>query len=320
MNKFLSLALLTFTIFTVSCAESAIKADSQTNFIPEIDNQEPVKASLCEIQNDPGKYNHKLVQVTGFFSHGFENSTAFDPSCSSEQCIWFEYGGTSASGTMYCCGVSAERNRTEPLIVENIPIPLVDDENFRAFDKLLQRPPNAVAHATVLGRFFSGKKMDFAKSSAYGGYGHMGMCSLFAVQKVIAIDSQNQKDLDYRASDYYQPVLEKADSYEFLDVYNSSKDLIELQQKAESGEREWSFNNPQRVAVEAFARLSKTNEKSITGINQLRQSQGSFDYRWRDKKQKTDYVIVVNRPCWLSFYAKDPKKVAWVVFAGYKIP
>lgn len=320
MNKFLSLTLLAILIFITGCAESFTKADPQNNLTTEIDSQEQVKASLCEIQANPAKYNHKLIEVTGFFSHGFENSSIDDPSCSSDQCIWFEYGGTSASGTMYCCGVSAERSRAEPLTVENILIPLVDDENFRNFDKLLQRPPDAVAHATVLGRFFSGKKSEYKKDSTYGGYGHMGMCSLFAVQKVIFVDTQNQNDLDYRASDYFQPILQKAESFETLDIYNSSKDLIGLQQKAESGEREWSFNNPQRVAVEALARLSKTNEISITNIKQLRQTQGSFDYKWRDKKQKTDYVIVVNRPYWLSFYAKDPKKVAWVVFAAYKFP
>ena len=133
-------------------SQSVQKIDSKVDSKPE-------KVTLCQLRTDPAAYNHKLVEVTAFVSKGFENFTLFDPTCSSgSTSVWLEYGGTSASGTMYCCGVSAERSRPEQLVVENIPIPLVDDELFRTFTKLLQRPPDATAHATIVGRFFSGEK------------------------------------------------------------------------------------------------------------------------------------------------------------------
>jgi hypothetical protein len=29
-------------------------------------------------------------------------------------------------------------------------------------------------------------------------------------------------------------------------------------------------------------------------------------------------MVVVSRPYWLSFHAKDPKRVAWIVAAAYE--
>src|SRR5260370_21897167 len=43
--------------------------------------QEPEKVSLCELQKDVDAYNHKLIEVTAFVSHGFEDFTLFDPTC-----------------------------------------------------------------------------------------------------------------------------------------------------------------------------------------------------------------------------------------------
>lgn len=83
--------------------------------------EEPIKVTACRLKDDPAAYNHKLIQVTGFISHGFENFTLFDPSCSSWLNTWLEYGGTAASGTIYCCGVTAARARPKQLVIENIP-------------------------------------------------------------------------------------------------------------------------------------------------------------------------------------------------------
>jgi hypothetical protein len=120
----------------------------------------PVKASVCNLQDDPAAWNHKLVEVTGFVSHDFEDFTIFDPSCSARRySVWLEYGGTAKSGTTYCCGVSDNRNRPEELVVEGIAIPLTRDEKFLEFDKSIQPPFRSgkygvVLRATLVGRFF----------------------------------------------------------------------------------------------------------------------------------------------------------------------
>src|SRR5205085_4356783 len=123
--------------------------------------EEPLKVTLCQLKNDRAAYNHKLVELTGFVSHGFEDFTLFDPSCSSWLDVWLEYGGTQASGTMYCCGVSADRSRPKTLVVENISIPLTVDNQFREFDGMLQRSPDTTLHATIIGRFLSGRQVKY---------------------------------------------------------------------------------------------------------------------------------------------------------------
>jgi len=41
--------------------------------------------TVCELKNDPARYNHSTVILTGYFSRGFEDSTLSDPSCESRQ-------------------------------------------------------------------------------------------------------------------------------------------------------------------------------------------------------------------------------------------
>jgi hypothetical protein len=54
-------------------------------------------------------------------------------------------------------------------------------------------------------------------------------------------------------------------------------------------------------------------------LRQTRQAQGRFIYEWRRTgKKKVTYMVVVNRPYWLSFHARDPKRVAWVVAGAYE--
>lgn len=277
------------------------------------DDSKSEKVSLCQVKANPPAYNHKLIEVTGFVSQGFENFTISDPSCSSGFSIWLEYGGTAASGTMYCCGVTAERKRPKQLVVEDIPIPLVEDELFRTFDKRLQRPPDSTVHATIVGRFFSGEKIELPGGTIYGNYGHMGCCSLLAIQQVVSVDNQQRSDLDYGAS-YDQP---DTSCYQFLKVSETDQDLIQAQQKAEADSSGTNLNSPEQVAASTLARILKIDEKLIK-LKQTRKAQGRFVYWWKPKTKEEKYMVVVSRPYWLSFYAKDPQKVAWVVTAAYE--
>lgn len=167
------------------------------------------KVTLCQLKNDPNKYNHKLVEVTAFISHGFEDFTLFDLECTSKQSIWLEYGGKRSSDTTYCCGVTPSRTRPKQLVVEGIPIPLVIDVSFQKLDDLFHRRPDSSVHATIVGRFFSGKQQTFPGGTYWVGYGHMGFSSLLAIQQVKSVDSQDRKDLDYGAS-VDQPNINKA--------------------------------------------------------------------------------------------------------------
>ncbi|MEJ7849068.1 MAG: hypothetical protein WKF92_13370 [Pyrinomonadaceae bacterium] len=195
-KKLLSLILLITSYSTISPNKIHLAEDLAHTF----SNESPVRVSICELAKDPTAYNQKLLEITGFISRGFEDSSLFDPTCATRFGIWVELGGTKKTGTIYCCGESSDRIRPKDLIVENISIPLVDNVPFRQFDKLLQREPDSIVRATMVGRFFSGKKEKFPGGEFWVGYGHMGMSSLFAIQQVVSVDPHDRNDLDYGAS------------------------------------------------------------------------------------------------------------------------
>jgi len=153
------------------------------------------EVSVCDLKNDPAKYNHSLIKLTGYFSRGFEDSSLYDLSCKSEQWIWVELGGKKSVNVMYCCGVSPKPTRDRELEVEGIKLPLTEDAAFNRYNKSLAEGKNV--KATVIGTFFSGEKIQDSKDAPafYGGYGHMGMNSLFVVQQVLSSEVIKAKDV-----------------------------------------------------------------------------------------------------------------------------
>lgn len=318
VKSILLLIILITSICTGPKAETPQVADSPS--MVSNGNEGPMRVSVCEIAKDPAAYNQKLIEVTGFVSHGFEDSSLFDPSCSTRFGIWVEIGGRRATGTVYCCDVPAERTRPENLIVETISIPLTEDERFRLFDKLLQREPDSIVHATMVGRYFSGKKQKFPGGEYWVGYGHFGMSTLFVIQQVTSVDPHDRADMDYGASvDQPDTDFEGCGSYTILRDDDAKSD-IEIQTKAENGERTWIFNDPKRVAFEGLAALLKTSVKAPIQLTETRKMPGRIVYHWRPNGKKgVRYMVVVSRLYWLSFYAKDSSKTIWVVSAAYRV-
>jgi hypothetical protein len=310
-------------LFTSGMVRQRLNATSATQPLPDLqtnERDERVKVSVCELRRDPLAYNHKLIEVTGFISHGFEDFTLFDPTCNVLLGVWLEYGGTAASGTMYCCGVTAQRSRPQRLVVENISIELVEDDRFKQFDKLIQRRPDSVVHATIVGRFFSGKLITYGARPYWGGYGHMGCCSLLVIQEVLSVDPHDSPELDYGAFPDSPDLDDRCTGYEILHELLPGDRLIKAQQRADAGTDDWAFTDPQRVATEGLAKLLQ-NSKIDSSKIQLRQTgkaQGRVVYDWWSKGKTVSYMVVVSRPYVLSFYAKDPNRVAWVMSAAYK--
>ncbi len=277
--------------------------------------QAPQQTTVCQIKSNPSAYDHKLVQVTAFASHGFENFTLFDPDCQSWPEIWLEYGGTNSSGTTYCCDAPKSRKRAKSIEIEGIPIPMSDDKAFRDFDRLIQRPPDSIAHATLAGWFFAGAQAKAPKPGAT--YGHMGCCSLLMIQQVVSVDPQTRTDVDYRTAPD-QPTVSKDGCGVKIVLEGASGGKIAAQRQAEAGPRAWSFDDPIRVASDALIGLLKLDPGTAITMAQARKSPGRISYEWKPAGKKDSYTVVVNRPYWLSFYAKDPQKVAWVVMAAYE--
>jgi hypothetical protein len=157
--------------------------------------------TFCDLIAKPQEYDREVVEVVAFVSHGFEDFTLFDPRCSSEMPrVWLEYGGTFSSGTIYCCGIGDERVREAPLVVDDVVTTIVDDRTLRQFDRLVQRAPDSIVHATLRGHFFAGEKRDLPGGTFWTGYGHFGLYSLFVIEQVVAVDAHDLRNVDYRAS------------------------------------------------------------------------------------------------------------------------
>ena len=121
----------------------------------------------------PRPTTDKLIEISGFVSHAFEDFSVSDPSCSSWPGIWLEYGGSSKSGTMYCCGETANRDRPSELVIDKITIPLLKNQQFQQFDKAIQPPfrsgrHGAIIHATLIGRFFAGRRVEYFQGQTVG--------------------------------------------------------------------------------------------------------------------------------------------------------
>lgn len=275
-----------------------------------------MKATVCQLLSDRKAWDHKLVEVTGFASHGFEDSNFYDPTCPGRYDLWMDYGGKLSTGTM---STVSNSNRTRPVsaVVEGIAVPVVDDALFHRFDDFLHQdaPMGINVHATVVARFFAGRILHYPDGDLWGGYGHLGCCSLFVIQQVLNVDDQRRPDLDY------SDTPEQPSCHSFQGVMNDTQTQpLTAQHRAEQGEQAYAFTNDHDVAVAAMK--SSVNDLKADDLTLKVTSHNSYRsvYLASVRGSASSYMIVLSRPYWLSFYAADPAKVAWVVLALYRMP
>jgi hypothetical protein len=253
----------------------------------------PVKATVCELKSQPAAYEHKLVEVTGFvMTGGREDFDLFDPACPEWPDVDLEEGG----GT-----------------IESIPTRLVNDARYKQFSDLLYHRGNRVVHATITGRFFAEKGPRYPN-------GRSSRQNQLVIERIVSIDPHRSKAFDYAAL-AFDDEPEEADKtgcgYTELTEMFPTAELVQAQEKADRGEDVWTFTDPKRVAAHGLAQLLTMDEKSIQ-LKLKRRAQGRFVFEWRPKKEGDYYVVVVNRPYLLSFYAKNSNRVTWVLRAVYE--
>ncbi|WP_158881833.1 hypothetical protein [Rhodanobacter sp. L36] len=148
----------------------------------------PLKVSLCDILQNPGAYDDRLIEVSGNVTRGFESFTLSNGCNIKSAHVWLELGGKTGSQVIYCCGAPVDLARKEALTVDDIVTTLVQDAKFQEFQKqTLVKTGYSHARATLIGRFFSGKKRTYPGGTYWVGYGHMGFFSLLAIQQVVAV-------------------------------------------------------------------------------------------------------------------------------------
>ncbi len=274
----------------------------------------PQKVTVCQLLKEPAAYNHHLVEVTGLASHGFEDSGFSDPTCDSRYPgLWMSYGGTRSTGTPSTVN-ELSRTRPKPPVVERVEIPLVDDATFKHFDSLLHKDlPGDIVHATVIARFFSGELQHLNGDDLWGGYGHLGCCSLFMIQQVLSVDDP---DPNLDPNDVPTPdrtTMKVGDSMGDL-VWEDRKSPLQLQRAAENGAPSYAFNDPERIVMDLLE--SKIAPEELTSLNLKQTFSNQYRKIYEGSAGRSQFRIVVNRPAWLAFYASDPSHVAWIVISA----
>jgi hypothetical protein len=159
--------------------------------VPIRSEEPPAPVELCALLKDPAHWDRKLIVVSGTAHYGFEEFTLSDPGCPSISRVWVELGGPVISGHSYCCGLAPDPRHPTKLAFEGYTIPWKDTPGARLLRtrmaSLTERTSDTLEfRADVVGRFFAGtlEKRSWDGKSYWGGYGHMGCCTVIAVQEV----------------------------------------------------------------------------------------------------------------------------------------
>jgi hypothetical protein len=299
---------LAFTLLASAASVFAQTEKPSSGAVPE-----PHEVTYCELSKDPAAYNHELVRLTAFVTHGFENFHVADPTCVTEGfSVWVMYGGTATSDTVYCCPGEGGQERRETLTVEGLQVPLVEDLTFRQFTELLKNEEDTTVRVTLMGRFFSGVKNTVSGSTYWGGAGHLGCCSLLVVQRVEAFQPHTRRDLDYTSDGgWYEKEGCKFGSLQYQRHVSvaypdgETEQAIAEQRNADGGQG-WAFRDPQRVAMES---LKPFYTGQVPNLRSVTKTPSRQVFQWKNGKKMV--VVVVVRPYWLSFYAASDA-VAWV--------
>ena len=170
------------------------------NPIFEHQAEQAIRTSICEIKSSPALFNGRLVEVTGYATHGVDDSRFEDPACfggKQNPGMWMEYGGSVGSRTV----------EPKPLMVQGIGVVLVRDPLFATMDRLLHSVPgkDVSVKATVRARFFATPEMAEGRRDPGKGYGKRNCCLLVAIEQVTALESKGIEPSIFELAKVHKP-------------------------------------------------------------------------------------------------------------------
>jgi hypothetical protein len=140
---------------------------------------------------------------------------------------------------------------------------------------------------------------------------------MLAIQEVKNPDSEWHPDLDYGESNEKLDFQPGCNLRPLLPAEQDAA-LLQAQHDAESSSRDWVFADPARVASDALSRSTHIGQDQLAAIKLTHDAPARKTYEWKSPGNTKSYMAVVSRPYWLSFYARDPKRVAWVAVIAYE--
>jgi len=161
----------------------------------------PLNVEVCELISHPQNYDGHIVRVRGLIVFEFEAFVLSSSACginfssSETKGVWLTFGGDQPEIATYCCGYPARQKGTD-LEIAGHKVGLIRDANLRVFLNQIsarrQRQPDGRqcydqckfyhVTATLTGVF--------AQATKDGGYGHLGMFNLLAIQQVEQVSAE----------------------------------------------------------------------------------------------------------------------------------
>jgi hypothetical protein len=178
-------------LITVGCVPSTAFAQAA-----------PVEVTRCELGKTPRAFDQKLIRVRGTLNVYFEDFTLSNRGCDSDQQIWLGFGG-DVPGVITSTVNDNVRTSGVDITVEGVPYRVDKDDNFRKLYALIAAKsgdkPKFRVTATLVGRFFAGEPTVGGDGvTRFTGYGHLGCCALFVIQKVSDVESIPSANLNLR--------------------------------------------------------------------------------------------------------------------------
>jgi hypothetical protein len=164
--------------------------------------QNPAEVPGCDLAKNPKVFDGKLIRVRGTLNVYFEDFSLGISNCDTHQGIWLAFGG-DVPGVVASMVNDTLRKPGVDIMVNDVPYGIKKDENFRRLYALIaarhgEKPDYSVT-ATLTGTFFAGEERKLPNGQKdYGGYGHLGCCSLLVITKVSDMESVPPADLYLR--------------------------------------------------------------------------------------------------------------------------
>ena len=160
-----------------------------------------VEVTGCELAAHPKTFDGKMIRVRSRVNVHFEDFTLGHGKCESEQGIWLAFGG-DVPGIVASMANDNFRKPGKDIEVEGVSYGIKRDDNFHKFYALIAARHGEKADyrvtATLTGRFFAGEESKTAKGVTYGGYGHLGCCTLLLITEVSDVTSVPAANLSLR--------------------------------------------------------------------------------------------------------------------------
>jgi hypothetical protein len=164
--------------------------------------ENPVDVSGCDLAKNPKAFDGKLIRVRGTLNVYFEDFSLGIKNCDTRQSIWLAFGG-DVPGIVISMVNDNMRKPGVNLKVNDVSYEIKKDDNFRRLYALISArhgdKPDYNVTATLIGTFFAGEERKLANGqSDFGGYGHLGCCSLFVITQVSDVESVPPANLSLR--------------------------------------------------------------------------------------------------------------------------